>query len=303
MRIHWRLDETLLQWVIHSDLEIERSLCRALTNNWRFWLLQQYLKVTLRSRLEFDDIILFMIDNIDIGYMEVTCAELSHELCPVEAVGIVDPSALLIENGRFQSSIREVSFGYSWVSLLVIFLSRKESMLHFGVVNYRARIWWAVWESVLGITTKVAEITSITFVARAFDFVNMVGGGTLFRPSMRITHSLTHMLFINNALSICLFISFFVLIRWCESFLALLAITPCIWVSAYTWSIIIKVWHGVRVAHDGCLLGMGILRFKAVLCLLGLPYHFRVLRLPRWAFQIITSIILWNLGFVFKVKQ
>lgn len=52
----------------------------------------------LRSRFKLDDIILFMIYYINIGYMEVTSAELSHVFSPIEAVWIVNPSALLVEN-------------------------------------------------------------------------------------------------------------------------------------------------------------------------------------------------------------
>ena len=186
--------------------------------------------------------------------------------------------------------------------MLVVFLSRKECVLYFSVVNYRACLWWAIWKSVLGITTKVTIIASITFVALALYIIYMVDGAIRFWPSVRITSSLSHMLFIHNALRIFHIICFLILIRLFESLQTLLAISTSVWVSTDTLSIIINVWHSMRVAHYGSLLGMINLRFKAIFSYLWLSYHFSVLRLPCRAFQIIASIILWNLGLIVKVK-
>ena len=78
---------------------------------------------------ELDDIVLFVIDDVNISNVEIARAEFSHELSSIEAVRVIDPTTLFIEYRWLECTIREVSLGHCRVAMLVITLPFEECML------------------------------------------------------------------------------------------------------------------------------------------------------------------------------
>lgn len=138
VRVHGRLEELPLAWIVNSNLQVERSLRRPCSGLLCLWLLQEDLEVAFGPWFELDDIVLLMIDDVHVCNVEITGAELSHELGSVEAVRIVNPAAFLVEYRRLKSTICEVPLSHSRVTALVVALSGEEGMLKLGVVDGRA---------------------------------------------------------------------------------------------------------------------------------------------------------------------
>jgi hypothetical protein len=98
MAIHRRLDKTLLVSIINTYLKIKGCLSRTLTHDLCFWLLQHNFKVALRVWLEFDNVVLFVVNHVYISNMEFAGTKFAHYLCSVETIRIIDPTTLLIED-------------------------------------------------------------------------------------------------------------------------------------------------------------------------------------------------------------
>lgn len=251
-----------------------------------------------RSWLEFDDIILFVIYYINIRNVEFTWFEFSHEFSAVKSIRIINPSTFFIENRWFQSTLGEVSLRNCWISLFIIFLSRKERVLDLSVINSWTNLFRAIWECKLGIATVVTVLTTISLITFTFDIFDVIEASPRLGSPMRITNCLAHMILINDALNMSIFQSFCLF----EAFLTRLAVLTGIWIRAYAVSILRQWRQRVRIAFLCCLLIVGLLAFKTVLSFFGLPYILHSFWLFCWAFQTVASVIMWYFGFVREVE-
>ena len=204
--------------------------------------------------LELDHVILLMVYNVHVSNVELAWVKFTHQFCPIKAVRVVDPSALLVEDRWLQRVIREVSLGHCWVTMLIVFLPRQESVLHISVVYEWACIWGAVWECIFRICAKVAVLATIVLVTFAFDLIDVAV--LIIRPrlSMRVANCFAHMLLIKYTFNISI-LNFISLL---ESLLTLLTVIACVRISTDAWSIVSDTRKSMWIAFLICFLLMFI---------------------------------------------
>ena len=81
---------------------------------------------------------------------------------------------------------------------------------------------------------------------------------------MRVAYSVAHVVLINNTFNILLpaFDGSFC-VDGLESFLAALAITPSVRISTDAGTVLVEVWHGMRIALGTCSFLVRLLSFEA----------------------------------------
>jgi len=255
--------------------------------------------VALCPWFELDDIVLFVIDDVNISNVEITRAEFSHELSSIEAVRVIDPTALFVEYRWLECTIREVSLGHCRVAMLVITLPFEECMLYFLVVNRCTHFVGAIWVCEGGIGAVVAVGASVALIAVAFDLIDVREGAVGTWTTVRVACGTAHVIVVNDALDVLLLATCcrFLCFNGLESFLAALAVQASVRIGTDAAAILMQLWKGVRVAVCGCFLGMLCFGFKAILSSdpVGVANVLCALRLERGAAERVATVVLWNL--------